>query len=945
METTPTRPFSRSKICRDNSSDPDYAPVSKRLRTELKVAPDLPTTHLFLETEPTPTSSPAPLLEGSLSLTSTISGGVEVVNPIEEEMYGETSNSSEARVSSVESSAMELIPKDDESSRSGLSENDRSVERDGISTVPPLSHFQQLVVDKFPELKPTFLEDSHKNSILEITHRTVHYHPPAGYVNRVRMVLYVNSNGDRYCYNVQALLVSVKEGVVSTDKEFVELCNSLRHCKGFVFCPGISYQRYQDEYYSVLRFHNKQVNLTESPFLRVESKSCLRWYKLPKNATFAEQASDEVLCTHCKRLVSRLEDRKKISENVSPCRRVKRQSASSNYPIMYLSPASVKKRKENMQAERSKDKALLAKFSKLDITLDDSQHDEMCRITDELETHHKDQLEDIYQEAGGSREAIKDIWQADKERADFYKDQKKNGCGKRGNRWSLVTIRIALSVFVRSPAAYEALKSFNILHLPARSTLQAYTGCFLHEGGASWESIAKQVELFQQFKASQKAQGKLEPLADGVLIFDEVKVISRLMWNSRSQTIIGLAMNAEDQQSLHDVYELFHKDKAVEQTSYIMQFLWRDLTSSFDIVGPYFTSSENFTAKVIHACVLETIQLFQIHGFSTSLLVCDGAAPNLTVVKSTHGHSGAYNINSELSDQYEVKPYFVNPFNPPHLIHWLICPSHQLKNMINALHSSRPGGTKRFTLDDKQFGWQTIVDMFDRECQRVKNGNARMIPKLREAHIIRDSWIKLNVAPAKIMQQEQVLGELFDYTQQHQDANQVKYTMKYLEACSKIFENGLLSHDRVTDVNSAILKNIREGFKFFRSWHNSLSEAATPNQPIQPNKFLAWQTWDLLRICVYGFESFCTYFLNRYPNRFVSPLRVSGSAVESLFSQYKRSAGGKLDAINYPISRAAHLIKETVSTHHSGSGYRNQSLCTFQGDVCLKRKQYNKLQK
>ena len=72
--------------------------------------------------------------------------------------------------------------------------------------------------------------------------------------------------------------------------------------------------------------------------------------------------------------------------------------------------------------------------------------------------------------------------------------------------------------------------------------------------------------------------------------------------------------------------------------------------------------------------------------------------------------------------------------------------------MINALHSSRPGGTKRFTLDDKQFGWQTIVDMFDRECQRVKNGNARMIPKLREAHIIRDSWIKLNVAPAKIMQ-------------------------------------------------------------------------------------------------------------------------------------------------------------------------------------------------
>ena len=72
--------------------------------------------------------------------------------------------------------------------------------------------------------------------------------------------------------------------------------------------------------------------------------------------------------------------------------------------------------------------------------------------------------------------------------------------------------------------------------------------------------------------------------------------------------------------------------------------------------------------------------------------------------------------------------------------------------MIDALHSSRVGGTKKFMLDGKQFGWQAIIKMFERECERIKNGNARMIPKLREAYIIRDSWIKLNVAPAKIMQ-------------------------------------------------------------------------------------------------------------------------------------------------------------------------------------------------
>ena len=86
------------------------------------------------------------------------------------------------------------------------------------------------------------LEDTHRNSLLEITHRTVHHHPPAGYVYRVRMVLFVN-NGKRYCYDIQALLVSVKVGMVFTDEGFVELCNSLLHCIGFIFCLSICYQK------------------------------------------------------------------------------------------------------------------------------------------------------------------------------------------------------------------------------------------------------------------------------------------------------------------------------------------------------------------------------------------------------------------------------------------------------------------------------------------------------------------------------------------------------------------------------------------------------------------------------------------------------------------------------------------------------------------------------
>ena len=127
--------------------------------------------------------------------------------------------------------------------------------------------------------------------------------------------------------------------------------------------------------------------------------------------------------------------------------------------------------------------------------------------------------------------------------------------------------------------------------------------------------MAKEAQRFAVFK--QRPNMK-EPQGDGVLIFDEVKVISRLMWNSRSQRIIGLAMTADQMSSLSDIYQLIDEDSATRQTSYILQTLWRDLTSSFDVVGPYFTSSSPLESKFILFCVLSTLRLFHLYSLSTT---------------------------------------------------------------------------------------------------------------------------------------------------------------------------------------------------------------------------------------------------------------------------------------------------------------------------------------
>jgi len=92
---------------------------------------------------------------------------------------------------------------------------------------------------------------------------------------------------------------------------------------------------------------------------------------------------------------------------------------------------------------------------------------------------------------------------------------------------------------------------------------------------------------------------------DGVLVFDEVKVACQLMWNSRSQTLTGLAMTSKDLSSLTDVYQVLQTPQTAAQTAYILQFLWHDLTSNYDIVGP---CAESVDCKFVLTCVMETIK-------------------------------------------------------------------------------------------------------------------------------------------------------------------------------------------------------------------------------------------------------------------------------------------------------------------------------------------------
>ena len=80
--------------------------------------------------------------------------------------------------------------------------------------------------------------------------------------------------------------------------------------------------------------------------------------------------------------------------------------------------------------------------------------------------------------------------------------------------------------------------------------------------------------------------------------------------------------------------------------------------------------------------------------------------------------------------------------------------------MIAALYASRPGYSNNFEKGGITFGWQAIEAFLHREIQRKRNDQLPRVLGLKENFVYRDSWTRLNVKPAKIMQVCNVLRKL-----------------------------------------------------------------------------------------------------------------------------------------------------------------------------------------
>lgn len=78
---------------------------------------------------------------------------------------------------------------------------------------------------------------------------------------------------------------------------------------------------------------------------------------------------------------------------------------------------------------------------------------------------------------------------------------------------------------------------------------------------------------------------------------DNINKIYQVIWNTKTNWIVGLAIDIENLPLLHEIFRVLDGDHRTHQASYFLQFMWRDITSNFDAIGPYLTQRTILTLK------------------------------------------------------------------------------------------------------------------------------------------------------------------------------------------------------------------------------------------------------------------------------------------------------------------------------------------------------------
>ena len=356
---------------------------------------------------------------------------------------------------------------------------------------------------------------------------------------------------------------------------------------------------------------------------------------------------------------------------------------------------------------------------------------------------------------------------------------------KFGRRYHPHVIRFCLSLHAKSPAAYKELKDSGVLVLPSQRTLRDYRNFFKPKPGFNLENIERLKEHSKDYFDIQRYV---------VLSFDEMKIQSQLVFDKRTNELIGFVDLGEEKlnEALTSTNEL---------ATHALAFLVRGVATDLKYTLAYFLT-KNVTSYQLMSLFWKTVCVLEL---GCNLWICaavsDGASPNRRF----------YELHADIAHNASegIVHATVNLFCPSRKIYFFSDAPHLVKTARNCLFNSGSGKRSRqLWNNEKYLLWEHIAKLYfsDLDC------DLHQLPKLSVDHIKLKSFSKMKVSLAtQVMSKTVSLALKRYYTKGEADE-----TAKSCEMISDFFDclNVRSFHEHERKRNVCFVGTIPEHHRF-----------------------------------------------------------------------------------------------------------------------------------
>ena len=188
----------------------------------------------------------------------------------------------------------------------------------------------------------------------------------------------------------------------------------------------------------------------------------------------------------------------------------------------------------------------------------------------------------------------------------------------RHRRWDPKVISLCLSLYVRSPAALEDLRSSGMLILPSVRLLQLYKNCIKQRPGLTEENLSWMLKEADRQEVSTHGRR-------GGLIMDELTIQDDLKIN-RSGDAWSLTGACDMGPMNNDITIITNGSVKTELASHCLQFMFHGLCSFRWPVAYY--GSNPAKAHQLYVSLWDCVDALDENGFVVDYIMFDGASTN-----------------------------------------------------------------------------------------------------------------------------------------------------------------------------------------------------------------------------------------------------------------------------------------------------------------------------